>query len=148
MTVDMEARRTSASRIVTASPEQIFDVLTDPSKHPLIDGSGTVQSNNKSERLKLGSKFGMSMTFNILPYRIGSTVVEYEENRLIAWCHFGKHRWRYELEPQEDGTTKVTETFDWSTSLSPKVIEIAGYPKQHLGNIERTLDNLVDLFAE
>lgn len=148
MSVDLAARRTSASRIVTASPEQIFDVLTDPSKHPLIDGSGTVQSTGKTERLKMGSKFGMSMKFNFLPYRIGSTVVEFEEDRLIAWCHFGKHRWRYELEPQEDGTTRVTETFDWSTSLAPKVIEIAGYPKQHLGSIERTLDNLAELFAD
>jgi hypothetical protein len=70
MSVDMAVRRTSASRIVTAPPEQIFDVLTDPSKHPLVDGSGTVHSTGKSERLKLGSKFDMSMTFSLMPYRI------------------------------------------------------------------------------
>ena len=32
----------------------------DPAKHPLIDGSGTLQQ-AKSQRLALGAKFGMSM---------------------------------------------------------------------------------------
>ena len=71
-------------------------------------------------------------------------MVEYEENRLIAWQHFGKHRWRYELEPVEGGT-EVTETFDWSTSTSPKALELAGYPERHLGNIERSLERLEEM---
>ncbi len=49
-----------------------------------------------------------------LPYRVSNEVVEYEPDRLIAWRHLGRHRWRYELEPVEGGT-RVTETFDWST---------------------------------
>lgn len=147
--IDMKAKRTSASRRIAAAPEEIFSVLVDPSKHPLIDGSGTVQAppNSRTDRLGLGSKFGMSMKFSFLPYRIGSTVVEFEENRLIAWQHFGKHRWRYELEPIDEGTL-VTETFDWSTSKAPKGIELAGYPKAHLGNIERTLERLAELVEE
>ena len=52
-----------------------------------------------------------------VPYLTKNTVVEYDEDRLIAWRHLGKHRWRYELEPVEGGT-KVTETFDWSTARS------------------------------
>ncbi len=141
--VDMEARQTSASRVIAAPPEVIFDILTDPTRHPELDGSGTVQElkGRHPERLEMGSKFGMSMKLSLLPYRIGNTVVEYEENRLIAWQHFGKHRWRYELEPI-DGGTKVTETFDWSTSSSPKALELAGYPERHLGNIERSLERL------
>ncbi len=63
-----------------------------------------------------------------VPYVISSTVVEYEPDRVIAWRHIGHHRWRYELEPTDGGGTKVTETFDWSTSRSPKVIEMIGYP--------------------
>lgn len=146
--IDMKARRTSASRRIDAAPEDIFAILTDPSKHPLIDGSGSVQSpTDNPGHLILGSKFGMSMRMKFLPYRIGSTVVEFEENRLIAWQHFGKHRWRYELEPIDDGTL-VTETFDWSTSPAPKGIELAGYPKTHLGNIERTLERLAALVEQ
>ena len=82
-----------------------------------------------------------------LPYRISNTVVEFEENRLIAWAHVGKHRWRYRLEPVEGGTN-VTEEFDWSTSALPKAIELMGYPKKHVGNIERTLDRLAAIVEQ
>ncbi len=139
-----DEQKVSVSRVIDASPEEIFAVISDPSMHPVIDGSGSVQGERYGpDRLtKVGDKFGMKMKFNgVLPYRITSTVKEYEENRLIAWAHFGKHRWRYELEAV-DGGTKVTETFDWSTALVPKAIEMAGYPKQHPANMEATLQRL------
>ncbi len=144
--IDMVARRTSASRLINASPEAIFELLADPAKHSLFDGSDMVTSSkgDASERLSLGSKFQMNMAFKFLPYRIGNTVVEFDENRLIAWEHMGKHRWRYQLEPSGDATL-VTETFDWSTARVPKAIEAVGYPKAHLGNIERTLERLAGL---
>ena len=77
----------------------------------------------------------------LVPYKMSNEVVEFETDRLIAWQHFGKHRWRFELEPVGSGT-KVTETFDWSTSRQPSVIEALGYPKRHEANIERTLAQL------
>ena len=70
-----------------------------------------------------------------------STVGEFEQDRLIAWAHFGKHRWRFELEPVGDDTM-VTHTFDWSTARSPKFIELMGYPKKHPANLEATLERL------
>jgi uncharacterized protein YndB with AHSA1/START domain len=138
----------SVSRVIKASPEAIFDVLADPARHPEIDGSASVQDlRGESERLALGSKFGMDMKMGPLPYRISNTVKEFDENRLIAWAHFGGHRWRYELEPAElDGepATKVTESFDWSTCPPGvgKGIELAGYPKKHPANMEATLERL------
>ncbi len=138
----MAEQQVSVSRVIAASPEAIFEVLTDPARHSEIDGSDTVQQiRGESDRLELGSRFGMDMKFGPLPYRISSTVVEFEENRLIAWAHFGKHRWRYELEPV-DGGTEVTETFDWSTAISPKAIELMGYPKKHPASMEATLERL------
>ena len=147
--IDMVARRTSASRTIAAAPEAIFELLVNPANHSRFDGSDMVNNaaGNSNERLSLGSKFQMNMTFKFLPYRIGNTVVEFDENRLIAWQHFGKHRWRYVLEPIGEGTL-VTETFDWSTALVPKAIEAVGYPKAHLGNIERTLERLAGLVEE
>lgn len=139
----------SVSRVIKAPPEAIFDVLTDPARHSEIDGSGMVQNiRGESSRLVLGSKFGMDMKMGILPYRISNTVKEFEENRLIAWAHFGKHRWRYELEPVEVGGethTTVTESFDWSTATSPKVIELMGYPKKHPANMTATLERLAEV---
>ncbi len=144
--IDMAARRATASKRINASPDVIFDLLADPAKHGLFDGSNMVQgSATSSQRLAMGSKFAMSMKLKFFPYRIGNTVVEFEENRLIAWQHFGKHRWRYELEPIDEDTTLVTETFDWSTARSPKAIETAGYPKMNLASIEKTLERLADL---
>ena len=138
----------SVSRVIEASPEAIFDVLAEPARHSEIDGSGMVQTiRGDSERLALGSKFGMDRKMGPMPYRISNTVKEFEENRLIAWAHFGGHRWRYELEPVEvDGktATKVTESFDWSTCPPGvgKGIELAGYPKKHPANMEATLERL------
>jgi uncharacterized protein YndB with AHSA1/START domain len=144
----MADRVISVSRLIKAPPEAIFDLLADPAKHGLIDGSGMVQKSRSGEgRLALGSKFGMDMKMGPLPYRISNTVVEFEENRLIAWAHVGKHRWRYRLEPV-DGGTNVTEEFDWSTSALPKAIELMGYPKKHVGNIERTLDRLAAIVEQ
>jgi len=129
------------SRTIAATPAAIFAVLSDPSLHAVIDGSGTVQGAHSNERqLRLGSKFSMGMRMGV-PYRISNEVVEFEQDRLIAWRHLGGHRWRYELRPV-DGGTEVTETFDWSTSRAPKGIELAGYPRRHIPNMERTLERL------
>jgi uncharacterized protein YndB with AHSA1/START domain len=145
----MTEQQVSVSRVITASPEVIFDVLADPAKHAEIDGSGMLQQmRGEGSRLELGSKFGMDMKFGPVPYKMSSTVVEFEENRLIAWAHLGKHRWRYELAPTEvDGqpATEVTETFDWSTAAIPKAIEVAGYPKRHPASMEATLERLANL---
>lgn len=136
-----DERQVSVSRVIAAPPAEIFAVLADPDQHAVIDGSGTVKGlTGGPERLELGSKFGMKMRMG-LPYRMASEVVEYDEERLIAWCHLGKHRWRYELEPVDEGT-EVTETFDWSTAVSPKFIEIMGYPKKHPESMRRTLERL------
>ena len=141
----------SVSRVINASPEAIFDVLADPGRHSEIDGSGTVQDlRGESNRLELGSKFGMDMKMGPLPYRISNTVKEFEENRLIAWAHFGGHRWRYELEPvaeSDGGGTEVTESFDWSTASLPvrKFIELGGYPDKHPESMEATLERLASV---
>jgi len=137
----------SVSRVILASPEAIFDVLASPPGHVDMDGSGTVKGViSADERLNLGSRFRMNMKMG-LPYRMASSVKEFEENRLIAWAHFGGHRWRYELDPV-DGGTKVTETFDWSTSIFPKGIEMLGYPKRHPEHMAATLDRLADLLDD
>ena len=36
-------RSVQAQRVIAASPDVIFDVLADPSRHAEIDGSGSVQ---------------------------------------------------------------------------------------------------------
>ena len=140
------ADQISGTRFVPAPPQAIFDLLADPGKHPLIDGSGTVQGQRSGpERLSLGARFGVDMRYG-MPYRITNTVMEFEEGRRIAWRHFGRHRWRYELEPVEGGT-QVTETFDLSTVpalMRPGTRVMARHNKE---SIEKTLDRLVEHFS-
>lgn len=139
-------RSVSRTKVIHAPASVIFDVLADPSMHPRIDGSGMVQAarGGAPERLAMGTEFGMDMKMGV-PYKISNTVVEFEEGRLLAWRHFGGHRWRWQLEPVDEQTTSVTETFDWSTSKSPLALELAGYPRRNAKAIERTLERLAEL---
>lgn len=110
----MADKSRSARTTIAAPPSTVFAILSDPRQHPRIDGSGTVRGSvSGPDRLVLGSEFGMDMKQGA-PYKIKNRVVEYEADRLIAWRHMGKHRWRYELTPTADGGTDVTETWDLS----------------------------------
>lgn len=115
--------RRAAKIRIDAPPWLVFDLLANPHMHAGFDGSGTVQrAVNGPSRLFLGARFSMSMRIRV-PYRISNTVVEFEENRRIAWRHFGGHRWRYELVPEGEGTI-VVETFDGSTSRLPQALHL------------------------
>lgn len=140
----MTDRVISISRDIAAPPETIFDLLADPRKHQLFDGSDMVQGAKASgpDRLSKGATFGMDMKLGPIPYPITNRVVEFEENRRIAWRHLGGHVWRYELEPLEGGGTRVTESFDWRPAKLPWLYPLVGYDKAHVGNITRTLERL------
>lgn len=137
----------SRSVVVPASPSEIFDLLADPRRHGEIDGSGSVKGAQADapERLSMGSKFGMNMRIAV-PYKMTNTVVEFEENVRIGWCHIGGHIWRYILEPVEGGT-RVTEEFDWNTNRSPLMLKIMRAPSNNAKAIEKTLENLVRIFS-
>lgn len=143
-----DERVVSVSRLIPASAEDIFAILSDASNHSLIDGSGTVRGTSDAEPapLRLGTTFGMQMKVGV-PYRIKNTVVEYEQDRLIAWRHVYRHIWRYALTPVEGGT-EVVESFDWSKALWPKGLELAGYPTRHPPAMERTLERLEQVVTD
>jgi uncharacterized protein YndB with AHSA1/START domain len=141
----MGERRVSRDIVIDAPPSAVFSLLADPRRHADFDGSGTVRSSvSGPSRLSLGDRFGVDMKIK-LPYRISNTVVEFEEDRRIAWRHFGRHRWRYELEATPEGGTRVTETFDWSTALAPALIDRTSFPAANARGIEKTLPRLKDL---
>jgi hypothetical protein len=136
----------SRTAFVKAPPGTIFEILADPRRHGEIDGSGTIQNArvNAPARLSLGATFGMDMKMGV-PYRIVNTVVEFEENKQIAWRHFGGHIWRYILEPVNGGT-QVTEQFDLRTAKSQLVLKLSKAETKNAKAIEKTLDNLQELF--
>jgi uncharacterized protein YndB with AHSA1/START domain len=131
---------------VEAPPAVVFAILTDPRQHARIDGSGSVGSVIEApERLTAkGDTFSVDMKMFGLPYKITNHVVELEDDRLIAWRHFGGHRWRYELAPVADGSTEVTETFDYSryNSFWATVLKVTGFPERNRRGIAGTLQRL------
>ena len=146
----------SVERHIAAPPERVFAVLTDPAQHPAIDGSGMVRDapTGGPDRLALGAKFGMAMRWG-MPYTMSNEVVEFEEGRLIAWQPrlarpafisrlSGGHRWRYELEPEGETSTRVRETYDWSNAdpFTRAYIVAAGWPKRARRAMEQTLERL------
>jgi uncharacterized protein YndB with AHSA1/START domain len=135
----------SVSRVIAASPEAIFDLLADPAQHARFDGSGSVRQARPDApgRLTLGAQFGMDMKIGV-PYRMTNTVVEFDDDRRIAWRHVGGHVWRYELEPVSGGT-KVTESFDMTTAKSPFMLKLLRAPQRNRTSIERTLERLEQL---
>src|SRR5262249_60499299 len=83
-----DEKKVSVERVIAAPPEKIFDVLADPSQHPVIDGSGPVKHTRGEEpqRLSLGAKFGMSMRLG-MPYASSETGGGFEGKRLVAARH-------------------------------------------------------------
>lgn len=131
--------------VIDAPAAAIFDVLADPRQHPLFDGSGTVRGMvSGPARLFLGARFGMRMRLGV-PYVIRNEVVEFTEDRRIAWRHLGRHVWRYELEPVADDTTRVRETFDWAPAVAGALYPALGFPRRNSAAMVATLGRLKDL---
>ena len=139
----------SATTHVEATAEQVFDFIRRPANHAQINGDGSVKGDRQGAEVLSGEgdRFGMSMKMFGLPYRMTNTVVEYEDGRRIAWCHPGKHRWRWEVEPVAAGGCNVTETFDMSTSPARSVLKLLGFPGRHQDNLERSVANVARHFA-
>jgi len=138
-------RIVSGSIIIDAPAETVFAIVSAPDQHPRIDGSGSVRGTlTGPDRLSAkGDTFGMDMKLFRVPYRIRNKVVELEPDRLIAWRHFGAHRWRYELEPNGAGT-RVTESWDASRydPIGWQLVRRLGFPERNRHGIEQTLVRL------
>ena len=113
----MDSDTITVERTIAAPPAEVFALLSDAAKHVEFDGSGTVRGTRRtSEPLALGTRFGMAMHQGF-GYRTSNEVVEFEQDRRIAWKTtglkgiVGGRIWRYELEPVEGGTL-VRESWD------------------------------------
>ena len=122
--MDNEIRVVSASRDIAAPAAEIFELIADPAQQPRWDGNDNLAEAPAGQRVHaVGDVFVMGLT-------VGATrenhVVEFVEGRRIAWKPSEPglpqpgHLWRWELEPIDDGHTRVTHTYDWTALTDEK----------------------------
>lgn len=149
--------RISAARLVPAGPTAVFAVLRDPDGHVAIDSSGMLQSADGPPPARVGDRFTVHMDREALGdvpmgrYDVDVVITRFEPDRAIEWTIEGTikppigHVYGYELEPLEDGSTRVTSYCDWSDA-APKwkqrgifpVIDAAAL-RASLGVLERAV---------
>lgn len=109
----------TATAVVEAPPETVFEQIADPANQPGWDGNDNLAHAEPGQRVRaVGDVFTTVLT------KDGAVrtnhVVEFEEGRLIAWRPSEPdrqppgHLWRWEVRPLGDGRTEVTHTYDWS----------------------------------
>jgi uncharacterized protein YndB with AHSA1/START domain len=144
----------SVERVIDAPAADIFAIVADASRHPEIDGSGSVKQLKQGapEQLALGSTFGMSMKLGV-PYTMSNTVIEYEPDKRIAWQttfagplgrFIGGRIWRYELEAS-DGGTLVRESWDITRDKQRFMLKAGPVGKQTKDAMTKTLARLAEL---
>ena len=150
----MAASVVSVKRVIKAPPSAIFAIISDVSRHPEIDGSGSVVGTKPGapQELALGTTFGMSMKLGV-PYSMSNRVIEYEPDRRLAWQttlsgplgrFIGGRIWRYELETV-DGGTKVTETWDITQDKQGFLLKYGPVASQTAQSMTKTLKRLAEL---
>jgi hypothetical protein len=123
----------SVSRTIAVPAPRVFGILTDPARHPVIDGSGMLLATLGGVITQVGDVFTMKMHNDEMgDYEMANHVIEFEPNRRIVWepvmvaatraedkagigdpAHY---RWGYELVPLSATSTLVSEIYDCSRS--------------------------------
>jgi uncharacterized protein YndB with AHSA1/START domain len=144
---DPELRIVTASRDISAAADRIFDLIADPSLQPRWDGNDNLSEAPAGQRVRaVGDVFLMTLTKGKVRE---NHVVEFQERVRIAWrpAEPGQeppgHLWRWELEPVDASTTRVTHTYDW-TQLRDES-RLARARATTVDRLEASLDRLAAL---
>lgn len=124
----------AVSRDIAAPAQQIFALLAQPRAHPDVDGSGMLRTTLDDMVItKAGDVFALHMyNDDLTDYVMENRVVEFIPGHRIVWepslrsvanpeyqyrvgvSYF--HQWGWQLEPLDEGLTRVTGFFDCSRS--------------------------------
>ncbi|MGY5764241.1 GNAT family N-acetyltransferase [Brachybacterium sp. DNPG3] len=113
-----------AEEIVDAPAAEIFELIADPARQIAWDGNDNLAESAPGHRVRgAGESFLTTLTKGAVRE---NHVVRFIEGRSIAWQPseqggrpFGQ-LWRWDLEPLEDGRTRVTHTYDWTGLRDPR----------------------------
>jgi uncharacterized protein YndB with AHSA1/START domain len=119
----------SATRVISASAERIFELIAEPSSQPSWDGNDNLASSAPGQRVHgVGDVFKTALTNGAVRE---NHVVEFIEGTKIAWrpAEPGKqppgHLWRWELSEINATLTNVTHTYDFTALTDVKRLEKA-----------------------
>jgi hypothetical protein len=126
-------------------------VLTLPSRHTELDGSGFVVSDDHNDRITgTGQVFTMNMTGPHMggDYKTENHVIGYDKNSLVAWATAPAGaeppgwEWVWELKADGPDSTDVTLTYDWSRVTDKDLLQQIGFPLVSKDQLEDSLGNL------
>jgi hypothetical protein len=124
----------SVTRRIDAPAGRIFAIVADPATHLQLDGSGMLRGGIEAAGVSgVGDMFRMAMHNDEMgDYEMDNLIVEYEQDRRIAWqpvvarvsrpeyedaiSNSALQRWGYVLVPAGSEATEVTEFYDCSRS--------------------------------
>lgn len=144
----MEPERiVSATRVISASAERIFELIADPAQQPSWDGNNNLASSAPGQRvLQVGDVFKTTLTNGAVRE---NHVVEFIEGSTIAWRPAEPkklppgHLWRWELHPINATLTSVTHTYDWTALTDSTRFERASSTTPEM--LRESIDRLATL---
>jgi uncharacterized protein YndB with AHSA1/START domain len=156
------SERLTVTGSVAASPEAVFAVLADPSRHDQIDGAGMLQGMVEGPQVitGVGQFFDMDMNQDGFgDYRMRNTIKEFEPGRRITWAphlepegsmaHLlgdlkpGGHVYSWVLTPNADGGTDIEHFCDWSGAYDERFK--AFFPRVTAEQMAGSIENVAKL---
>lgn len=145
------ATQLTVTRTIDAPAKEIFDLLSLPERHREFDGSNTVRSDEKSDRIQaVGDVFVMNMHAEHMggDYQMYNHVTAFDRDKMIGWQPAQEKNkdnpagweWLYELRPLSADSTEVTLTYDWSKVEDEKLASI--FPAFDAGVLDESLNQL------
>ncbi len=142
-----EQKIVTASGVINAPAAEVFELIADPARQPAWDGNDNLQSAELGQRVTaVGDVFATTLTDGSVR---DNYVVEFDDGHLIGWTPAtageapAGHRWRWEVEPIDDASSRVTHTYDWSGLTDPNRVERA---RSTTGEwLQRSIDRLTQV---
>ena len=152
------SRKLQATKVIPASPDAIFALLSDPNRHQEFDGAGMIRGvEGEAPPIKaIGQTFTMNMHQDALgDYRMVNSVTALVPDARIGWaprmdptCELaGKlgemdasgHTFTYDLKEVEGGT-EVTQTYEWMSVKDEEFLTM--FPLVSEEQLAGTLDRI------
>ena len=157
------SKKLQVSKVIDAPAEDIFALLSDPNRHPELDGADMLRGpeGDTPPIAGIGQSFTMNMHASDLgDYRMVNSVTAFVPNARIGWgprvdptCELAEklgdmdasgHTYTYDLHEVEGGT-EVTQIYEWMSVKDPQFE--AMFPRVSQEQLAGSLDRIAEAVA-